>query len=131
MDIDVNKHKDDPEITDEDITSFAKKFNVVMSKAMRSKKEFFWFPNPTPQILVDNTELQWYTHPGAEKELEEVKRRKRRTPTFFERIEVVKRWIDPVTVIILKSQLVPRELSTYHLIFPFVIGPRKTSVGII
>jgi len=64
IDIDVNKHDGDVEITDEDMVTFGKKFNVV-----KSKKEFFNYPDPTPQIHVGGSDFQWFTHPGAEQEL--------------------------------------------------------------
>jgi len=41
-----------------------------------------------------------------------------------ERIEVVKRWIDPATIIILRSRR-GVQIATYHMIFPFLIGRRK------
>ena len=131
LDIDVNKKDGEAKITDDDLICFAKTFNMVLSRAVRTKKAFFDHPDPTPQILVDGSDFQWYTHPGAEKELEELSRRNGAPVPPSERVETVKRRIDPATVIILKSRLVPSELSTYHLIFPFLIGVRKTYAGIV
>jgi len=126
FDVDVNKKDCDVEISDDDIITFSRKFNIVMSKHVRSKKGFFDYPDPTPQIHVDGSNFQWYTHPRAEMELEDLGH----APSSTERIELIKQWIDPATIIILKSRLVPREVSTYHLIFPFLIGIRKTYLGI-
>ena len=137
LDIDVNKHEDGVVITDEDLLSFVVKFNVVLSTAVRSKKGFFDCPDPTPQIYIEgNNDFQWYTHPRAEKELEELRIRNGRDNTISERLEVIKKWIDPATIIILRSRLTGRkdgreDLATYHLIFPFIIGQRKLYSNIV
>ena len=46
-----------------------------------------------------------------------------------ERLEVYRKWIDPGTVIILRSQLHPRQVATYHMVFPFIVGVRKNVGG--
>ena len=68
--------------------------------------------------------------------MEELRIRNGHDNTITERLEVIKRWIDPVTIIILRSRLTGHkdgreDLATYHLIFPFIIGQRKLYSNIV
>jgi len=130
IDIYVNK-KSTVEITDEDMRTFSKTFNQCVSRAHLKEKGVFRFPDPTPQILVDGSEFQWYSHPEADEEMEILKRMVGRDGTRQEILNANVSRIDPATMMVLRSQLFPSSLATYHLIFPFLIGSRKESLGVL
>ena len=96
-----------------------------MNRAHTKTRGVFRFPDPTPQILTDGSLFQWYSNPEAEDELDALRRLSGHDPTPEEIVQANINRIDPAIIIILRSLLYPRNVATYHLIFPFLIGNRK------
>ena len=78
------------------------------------KSRLFRFPDPSCQVLghPSSSPFSWYSHPGVDQD------------DFEGQVKA----IDPATIMILQSRL-RQDLSTYHLVFPFFIGPRKEALG--
>ena len=111
--------------------SFCKTLNQIINLVRQKEPDVgrvLKFPDFSSQIYVDGSDFQWYSHPVAEMELDIVHKRSG-VVSPSERLKVYKKWIDPGTVIILRSHLHPRQVATYHMVFPFIVGVRKNVGG--
>ena len=92
------------------------------------RQELFHFPDPTPQIAAVRSSLT--SHPFGWFEVNEFDEVDVDELTDEKLLDEIKQKVDPATMFVLKSVVASDGImgpfySTFHMIFPFIIGPRN------
>ena len=119
IDLDINKK--DERVSEREFEEFVMGFYRGVSNGVL--QELFHFPDPTPQIEAVNSSMTSFPFGWFEIEDETV----HKDDMVLE--DIIKK-VDPATMIVLKSKIASDgpfgpHYYTYHIICPFLIGPRK------